>query len=106
MQVLCAHCSRPLEYSGERPSFCGFCGQPIPKENEEVTAAYGPSTHRPLLEAAAPSAARGTGACVAPGQIVGGYRLLKALGSGGMGTVYEAEDVISGRRVAVKLIAA
>jgi hypothetical protein len=35
---------------------------------------------------------------------VGGYRLLKALGQGGMGQVYEAEDPNTGTRVAVKLL--
>ncbi|MCU0704495.1 MAG: protein kinase [Fimbriiglobus sp.] len=35
---------------------------------------------------------------------VGGYRLVKALGSGGMGQVYEAEDPNTGTRVAVKLL--
>jgi hypothetical protein len=40
---------------------------------------------------------------VAPAS-VGGYRLLGALGEGGMGTVYEGEEIATGRRVAVKLI--
>jgi serine/threonine protein kinase len=37
-------------------------------------------------------------------EFVGGYRLLRPLGQGGMGTVYEAEHADSGRHVALKLI--
>jgi hypothetical protein len=33
---------------------------------------------------------------------LGGYRLLRRLGGGGMGTVFEAEDCASGRHVAIK----
>src|SRR5262249_11197162 len=35
---------------------------------------------------------------------VGGYRLLRQLGGGGMGSVHEAEQEGTGQRVAVKLI--
>src|SRR5213079_3103650 len=47
------------------------------------------STHRPIP---------------VPGENFGDYRILRLLGQGGMGEVYECEHIPSGRRVALKVM--
>jgi hypothetical protein len=93
-----------------QPRFCSACGQPLGKVQpvstieyaaEEITA---PPSSGAEAETALPAPAEAV-AGAAP-QTVGGYRLLRELGRGGMGSVYEAEEISSGRRVALKLISA
>jgi hypothetical protein len=74
-----------------------YCGQKIRESTDPVpggmlTASHVPFTDNPEEDAAEP-----------PPSEVGGYRLLRFLGSGGMGAVYEAESA-GGQHVAVKLL--
>jgi hypothetical protein len=97
MQLTCPHCSRILEITGEPPSFCAYCGHSLSGKNAIATVDFDhegttlPPTDTAPLEVKTPD-------------VIGGYRLLGQIGSGGMGTVHEAEEITSGRRVAVKII--
>lgn len=53
--------------------------------------------HTPAIAKAASAAS------ITDGEMFGGYKMIRPLGKGGMGSVYEAEEIESGRRVALKL---
>lgn len=111
MIVICPRCHRSLSTAdgADAPSFCMYCGHRLRDDTvthhpagetgrEQRTQSFIPTESGPEANAEvniAPEPAPKT---------IGGYRLLRLLGAGGMGAVYEAELPGSNRHVAVKLL--
>ncbi len=104
MILTCPRCRRSLTSSdGDvQPSFCMYCGHKLrdapstPVAGEMQTLPYTPTSTE--LDDDVQTASDQIPASI------GGYHLLHLLGSGGMGTVYEAESPRTGNRVAIKLL--
>lgn len=114
MRLGCPRCGIDLEYSTLPPRYCSNCGQPLSVSSDvRPGSSDAPTWQNPAAvdvhatvpyKPAPPGAASVRRPAPAMPESIGGYRLKRPLGGGGMGTVYEAEEIAGGRAVAIKLI--
>ena len=123
MQIRCPACDQTISVEGSAPKFCSACGQPfssieaisgeqaatikipagIPDEAATMAPKSAAQETRELDSKTRPIAAS-DGDWISPDTTIGPFRIIRKLGQGGMGSVYEAEHESTGQSVALKLL--
>src|SRR5208283_3635854 len=91
---------------GERPALKEYTDR-YPELADEIRELFPAMVRVEQAEGVRPGEAEETGdsrAAHPPHKQIGDYRILREIGRGGMGVVYEAEQVSLGRRVALKVL--
>ena len=115
MQLNCPSCDHPFSIAGNAPKFCSNCGEPLTDfitshsgtiQAGDVTLPPKPLTRVANIddETVGPGGRTSSADSDAQASQIGPYALIKKLGQGGMGSVYEAVNENTGQRVALKLL--